>query len=264
MKIYIPTYKRTERQRTLERVCKKWKERTYLVGVSDEYSVLKKFHDNVLICPVKGIAATRQWIVENADDDKILMMDDDMDFDTRISKDDWHLRMLEVEEFDGLASAIEKGLDDYVQVGISPRYNNHTITTDYIEITRQYNMYGFRRKYLIDNGIRFDEMKLMEDFHVTLSILERGEKNLLICNYVWNQPASNIEGGCSEYRTSQLQQEQAYLLKSKHEQFVKVVEKQNKNWKNFDIRTDVIVYWKKAYQYGLEQKELAKRQYKLF
>ena len=55
-------------------------------------------------------------------------------------------------------------------------------------------------------------------------------------------------GGCSTYRTMELQGAAAEKLAAKHHPFVKVVIKKTKTAWGGAERKDVIVQWKKAYQ----------------
>jgi hypothetical protein len=72
----------------------------------------------------------------------------------------------------------------------------------------------------------------------------------VLFEYCWNQRDSGATGGCSTYRTAEMQAEAARRLAELHPNFVKVVTKKSKDtstsWKNMKERVDVIVYWRKA------------------
>jgi len=111
-------------------------------------------------------------------------------------------------------------------------------------------MQGRKIARMKNDGIRFDILPLMEDFHFTLSLFERGIPNLLTLDYVWNQPGSNTKGGCSNYRTLELQAKASRMLHKRHPDVVKVVEKQIisvTDWDGMKVRTDVIIQWRQAY-----------------
>ena len=87
----------------------------------------------------------------------------------------------------------------------------------------------------------------MEDFHVTLSLLELCFPNLVMQDFACGQAASNAPGGCSLYRDAKLQSQAAMNLAAAHPGFVKVVTKNAKSWQGMNTRTDVRVQWKKAF-----------------
>ena len=91
----------------------------------------------------------------------------------------------------------------------------------------------------------------MEDFDVTLSLLELGYPNRITYKYAWGQGRSGDDGGCSLYRTSEMQKNAAIRLAEFHPRTVKVVNKRSKTkWGGLDseVRVDVIVNWKKAFK----------------
>jgi len=65
--------------------------------------------------------------------------------------------------------------------------------------------------------------------------------------WVTNQHGSNLAGGCSHYRTQEVQEESARKLAELHPGLVSVVKKAAKNW-GWAERTDVTVGWKKAFR----------------
>ena len=252
MKLFIPTYKRTEKQRTWDNLPDFAKEFTYLVCPESEADAHKAAGRQVFPAPetVKGIAPTRQWIIENSEDDQVMMADDDQSFACRKLDGTYKLRPMEEDDFRDMFVEVIMTLDKYNAVGISAQAgNNNTFPKEIVTPGRMYNMYAFNRNVLLENNIRFDDMVVMEDFHVTLSLLKLGMPNAILQNWCWSQPASNAAGGCSTYRTSDVQKEGAHRLAALHAPFVTIVEKESKSWGNgLGVRTDVRVQWKKALQ----------------
>ena len=68
MKIYIPTLGRVDNQITIKSIPDELLEKTYLVCSEEEAPLLKKIHDNLIICPSQnkkeGIGKVRQYISE--------------------------------------------------------------------------------------------------------------------------------------------------------------------------------------------------------
>jgi len=254
MKLYIPTYKRVDKQRTWQVLPDSLKEITYLVCPESESAVHVEAGRQVFAAPdsIKGIAATRQWILENSDDDQILMLDDDQSFRCR-EDSSYKLRPMGDSDYEAMLNAAEVALESYNAVGISAQAgNNRTFPKSIVSPGRMYNMYALNRNFFLDNDIRFDAMRVMEDFHVTLSMLKMGYANAILQDWCWSSPGSNADGGCSNYRTAEVQREGALRLAELHSPFVTVVEKESKSWGNgLETRTDVRVAWKKAYEWGL-------------
>jgi hypothetical protein len=100
----------------------------------------------------------------------------------------------------------------------------------------------------------------MEDFDVLLHFLKHGYKNAVITSFAWDTK-NVLEGGCSLYRDNDVQTYTAHKLAKLHKGFVRIVEKSTKSaWRGLENekgdkeqkRTDVIVYWKKAYRSSRE------------
>lgn len=256
MKIYIPTKGRITNDRTWKYLPGFWKDRATLVCPSNEVEAHIKAGRNAIACDLQGISAVRQWIIDNADTDHILMTDDDHDFYIRKSPEAWNLRYMDQNDvyklMDDIALCLEGG---EAFVGLSSRQGNNNMYPHTTKRNlRNCNMYAVNRKILKHHGIRFDALPLMEDFYVQLSLLTKGISTLTITDRAWAQPTSNAKGGCSTYRNKELQEQAATMLKEAFPDFVKLVTKQNKSgWEGMENRTDVIISWKKAYESGCKK-----------
>ena len=131
---------------------------------------------------------------------------------------------------------------------------NYEVVCGIAENKRICNLYGVRADILNREGIRFDAVPLMEDMHVTLSLIAKGYDTALITDFAWNQEASGTKGGCSSYRDFALQKEAALKLADLHRPFVTVIkklskDKSGKNWKSVgSTRYDVRIDWSGAVQ----------------
>jgi hypothetical protein len=209
----------------------------------------------------KGIAAARQWMTEwtaRHGDEYLLQLSDDMKFFRRISSDDHqHLRAAEPEELRGMVEMMRMLADGTmdgerrVHVGVSARGGNNRQPGDWHELGRMCDIYMHHVPTLAELGIRWDRVQVMEDFDVTLQLLRCGYPNAIVDFYAWDQRGgSNAPGGCSAYRTPQVQEAGAKRLAELHPGFVRAAPKKANNWKGaFDgERWDVTVQWRKAYQ----------------
>ncbi len=251
MNIYIPTLNRTEKQITLSNLPKTLYEKIYLVCIEEEAEELKKYGTNVLVTPpeVKGIGETRQYVIDNTKDEHILFLDDDLKFYKRNA--DKKLRKIVGNQFHELYNWISLALDKgYPMVGVSAQAGNNRFDGNFAYLQRIFTVYGLNTKFLKDNNIRFDEMKLMEDFNVALKVIRHGYKTVMNTEFAHTQSNSNATGGCSSYRDYELQKESAFKLMENHYPFVKVVKKESKSWTGLEERYDVRVQWKKAYLKG--------------
>ena len=256
----IPTLGRLHKQQTLEVLSPALQERTALIVNQSEF----EDHDmqyfdtcEVYAVPenIKGIAAVRQWCLDSCDTKYLFLIDDDMVF---FKRDDLDIKLTrttheELEEmFTNLISWMEH--DNYPLVGVSARQGNNHVEQDYRDVTRQMNFHGVNTAFFQDNGLRFDGSEVMEDFNLLLNMFTQGFPNRVYYQYCWNQLGSGAEGGCSTYRTNELQRKCALELKEKFPDFVAVVEKESKTgWEGMKTRTDVRIQWKKAFESSQEE-----------
>jgi len=255
MKIYIPTIGRINNQVTLNNLDKKTRQKAVLVIPEDEYIKHKEVGRKVIVCPYKGISKVRQFIIEYHNyrytDDKLLMLDDDLDFFVRKDSSRWNLRPVVGREIAWIILRLEKLLNEFVHVGLSPRFMNNQQFPNVVKtISKQNNVHGVRPSVLLNHDVRYDKIELMEDYYVTLSLFKLGYPNCVIVDAVWDQRSgSNAPGGCSIYRNGTLQATVSKKLAALFPDFVKVVEKKSKTgWKDIEIRQDVRIQWKKAYE----------------
>lgn len=184
------------------------------------------------------------------------MCDDDVNLYIRKSDKIHNMRYPTPVEVDFLFKKMEGLLGQYVMVGVSGKEgNNHGGIGPFPlirECTRSMRLYAFRTAdYLsIDTG-RLSEMA---DFDTILQFLERGLKNAVIFFYAQGQPRSQFDGGCSIYRTSATHDAVCRRLADLHPGFVKLRTQENKtDSRGFGTRTEVTVYWQKAYASSQER-----------
>lgn len=260
MEVVIPTYGRSDVQVTLRSFMaagipvhlvvqkreaeryQRWKD----AGAGLPLPLIYELPDHI-----RTIAPTRDWIIQNVGSSKkIVMVDDDLTFYVRRDDDRTKFSDAHPLHLRHMMGTIESRLSDYAHVGIAAREGANRNTEQYLENTRIMRLLGYRRDVLKKECIAFDTMEVMEDFHVALSLLELGYPNLIVNDFCHNQAGSGKSGGCSHFRTKELQAENARLLASRHPRFVKVVEKTTKGAWGGGTRTDVTIQWKSAYAVG--------------
>lgn len=248
--IYIPSKGRSESLRTLASIpqCRLPSVRV-IVHDSEHAEYLKSLSSNMVVAtPAIGISNVRQWILENTEKEYPLFMDDDMDFGWRDA--DGKIHKAGPEEVEEMLALLESWLEEgFIHVGVSQRAGNNRCEKPYTEISRMNNIYAYNAKKVIAAGGRFDRLPVMEDFDMTLTLLKAGFPNRVSFEYCWGQQKSGAAGGCSAYRTFEIQRAAAFKLSQLHPGLVRVAGKQSKEaWEGVgSIRVDVQIAWKKSY-----------------
>jgi len=250
MNIVIPTLGRSTRQITYENMPKKWKNQTTLVVQHHENGDYDPYLRLVLPKHIKDIASTRHYLVHQHpfDSQYICMLDDDLVFSARREDDPTKFRNMQPDDWDNMFYHMEKALKSYAHVGVSHREGANRCTDEFIYTSRQMRVLAFDKNVLRQHNLGYGRIPVMEDFDMTLRLLRLGYPNCILNSWVHNQGGSDVSGGCSTFRTPEMQEEAAKKLAAFHPGFVKVVKKKTKTSWNGEERTDVTVYWKRAFK----------------
>lgn len=249
MRIYIPTRGRP-RQRTVERlgqsICDKYK--LTLVCPPNEVRELSEYSVAVQGCRKEGIAATRQWILDNTDDPVVLMLDDDLPT--------WCHRLRDTNKY---AKATEVQIYEHLRLfaGMMEQFAHGSIGHRLFCQEKPPLYYNSRMlralAYNLDltDGAQF-RLKVMEDFDMALQLFAKGRDAIVYNAMVQDQYNNNSDGGCSSYRTPEVQAAAAERLAKLWPDVVTVVKRAPKReWVGFGgERTDVRVNWAKAAKLG--------------
>jgi hypothetical protein len=228
---------------------------TTLVVSEKEYPAYKRnspCHIEVITCPYERIAKKRQWILENSDDDIVMFVDDDLKFFRRPRMN--HPRLVRIRDFPSTQRRMWQEIEDtfltHAMVGVSSRGGNNFINVEHKDCAKINACWGVDRRVLSDNDIRIDTTPIMEDYQVALSLLTRGYPNRVFYRWAWDQKnsMSQSEGGCSLWRTPEIQNEGAEALHDLFPQYTKLTLKHPKTgWFQDKPRVDITVQWKKAF-----------------
>ena len=261
MFIVIPTKGRATRQTTLYNLPPDIRKNTFLCIYSEELTA-HEMHPGlrmVVSHEVKGIAQKRQWILDETlrcGENKVVMLDDDLVFARRRLDDLTKFVGSTDHDLEVMFTQISKLLDEYSMIGVAGREGANRKTDALLFNTRLMRVLGYRADTLKELGIRATVADVMNDFGVVLELLTRGHPVANINWIVQNQNGSDTSGGCSTYRTSEVQTAAAQALHDRFPQFVKIVQKETKTAWGGKPRTDVIIQWKEAYKYGLRRSDL--------
>lgn len=248
MKIYIPTRGRATKQITLSKLPEIARANTYLVVPKDEARAYA--YPRLMITPreIQGISQVRQWILENAETDKIAILDDDIRFKTRNGRTRngaWKYATAQPDEIKQLFYLAENLLDNFGHGGIVHPQEGWSTDQPLAFNQRCYDAAFYNLKTI--NGSASFRLPLMEDFDFTLQLLSNGLPNFQIVDFAIDSGATNTAGGCSLYRDAKMQSNSANQLAALHSNFVTVVTKKTKASWGGGARTDVRVAWSKAY-----------------
>ena len=263
MRIYIPSYQRWKTigyASTLEYIPEDMHDFVVVACRTEEREgytrALSPYFDRglrVVGFDAIGIADKRKMIGLHAASEgieKFCMMDDDLSFAVRIRPEETKLRRFAHGDFAEMHAAMEEHLDRYAHVAISLRQGNNNFGPGpsplLAECGRGIRCVGYRTKEF--NELEHGRVRIMEDIDVTLQLLRKGMPNAILHWWAQDQKQTNAPGGCSVWRTKEVQEEEAMKLHALHPEFTKPRLKENKTGGDFGTRTELTVFWKAAYQ----------------
>lgn len=204
-----------------------------------------------------GIAGIRRQIGEHAQETgarKFFMLDDDLKFFRHKADGDFHLEATSESSFTKMVKEVSLYLEDYAHVSISSREGNNRYGVGPAPLpiynTRALRALAFQTKPFLE--CEHGRVLVMEDFDVQLQLLRKGFPNVVFAYWAHDQQMTNAKGGCSTYRTHEVQEASARKLADLHPGCVTLRQKENKTDRGgFGTRTEVTVYWKKALNMGV-------------
>lgn len=165
---------------------------------------------------IKGITRTRNWILDNCDDNWVVMVDDDLKVQGwfklfegyakiyRLKEEEWYREFIRLFDFTQQIGYRIWGVNTDGALRSFYSYKPflfHTYVTA--------SMMGIRN----DTGIRFDErFPVKEDYELCLRCIKEdgglvGARYIYWCNSHWQD-----EGGCKDYRTVEMEKAAIKLL----------------------------------------------------
>lgn len=251
MDVFVVSRSRFSKSDTLERLGKFASGVTLVVPIRQVTaygSLASRYGCKLVGCLHDGIARTRQFCGKLSKSGKMLMLDDDLKFYCRVSKDDWHLKYPKDlgRSVGDMLLAVEAALDDYAHVAISAREGNNRLPYEGVECSRPLRALAYQTSKFLE--LEHGRVQIMEDFDVTMQLLRKGYKNLVIASWAQGQIQTQMEGGCSDYRTLELHDRNVRAFAELHHPFVRLRSKANRSGGAFGTRTEATIYWQKAYQ----------------
>lgn len=258
MNLYIMSRGRAGKVTTLKSIPEEWRSRTFLVVSHGEWTDYKDAHPgwNVIEAPrdITNYSQKFQWILDGTEvdhNDKAVILDDDLVFSKRtIVANKISLRTItDPALINPLFMYMEDLLDEYALVGVHPRQMGQNTKPPLVENGRIICIQGINRKKI--GRVKVDHFPILADVILNLTLLSRGQPNAIITTHFQDHGPCQAPGGCSIYRTPEMQREAAEFLAQTWPEFVKVVERRPKvaKWMG-DVRYDYTAQWKKLYEAG--------------
>lgn len=255
MDIVIPTYGRARRQVTFNNLPEQLRSKVVMVVQQRDWDlnneIYSKYRGRTWILPkeITTIHQTRKWVFDEhlKIKEPFLFMDDDLVFSARRKDEPTKFRAMCGYDFDLMLGELEELLNTNPMAGVSHREGANRNIQPVLPYGRCMRVWGVNPE-LMPECVVWGRIPLMEDFDIILQLLRRGIPNPILNQWVHNQGGSDVSGGCSIYRTPELQADCAHKLAELHPGFVKVVQKETKSSWGGGTRTDVTIYWKKAYE----------------
>jgi hypothetical protein len=249
---YITTWGRVDKQVTLEalRPTQAYREeRVALVAHPSEVAALEARYDvPVVPCPVQGpdggLGPTRQWLLDHHEGKAMMLVDDDLSFFKRRTDDPG--KFLKIgDEMPLLVERVEHMLLRTPLVGVATRGGANRLPTPVKRNGRVTAMIGIQPEVARRVGARLDTLPVMEDFNFVLTMLRSGVPSWVLTTHCWDT-RPDTEGGCSLYRTSDVQTMSAVDLHLQWPQYVRLAKRPA--WNGDGHRTDVVIQWEKAFK----------------
>jgi TET-Associated Glycosyltransferase len=265
MQIIIPTRGRRSNQLTIASLigCDLIK-KTTIVCPKNEYNHFRSLRNDYDVVaqpdPSWTIAQKRKWILEEWCDrcyDKIIMLDDDLRFATRISEDDWHLKEIQGEELALEFKRLEEKLgSEFPHVGFGPRQGNNRLEeVGWKTPAKMCYSLGYYLPVVLQE-CELGRIETREDMDLTLQLLRKGYPNAVWMTTVNDQRKYDAPGGATDERTIESSNADARRLAELHPGYVSIT---GRKYKASVPRIEVICQWQKALEDGLRAKATSKQ-----
>jgi hypothetical protein len=219
----------------------------------EEYEKHNKLALHIVPAPpeIDNYSKKMQWCIDEIRDKcdgKGIIMDDDLWFDIRRTDAEKLRKPEHKDELLEMFRMIELLLEDTALVGIHPRQFGHAKPLPYVENGKMVCVHAINTSLLPDNFPRVDGFPILSDVRLVAGLLARGIPNKLITQYVVDWAPCMADGGCSDYRTHEMQREGCEQLAEMFGPYLKVKIKETKNDGFGGERYDFTCRWRDLYR----------------
>lgn len=181
----------------------------------------------------------------------MVILDDDLVFST------YHMNgklmtQRDPEQIGPMFDQIEVLLDEFPLVGVHPRQNaQNSHAMRYVKNGRIICIQGINRESV--GKVKVDQFPILADVVLNCTLLARGQSNAIITTYFQDHGPCQAPGGCSLYRTPDMQRRAVEYLSARFPGFVKAIHRVTKgaNWLGENGRTDYVAQWKRLNAAGV-------------
>ena len=249
MNLYIMTRGRANKQITLKHIPPSFYSKTYLVCPKSE--VLEHEHMTFSVpTKIDNYSKKMQFLIDhirNEDNGIGVIMDDDIWFDKRIVGQEKLRKPIDEHEVCDMFSEMEHLLQTTALVGVHPRQMGQNKELPFVCNGKIICVQGINTNLFPRNMPRVDKYPILSDVWLNCELLSRGIGNKLITTWVQDHASCQAPGGCSIYRTPEMQKECCEELERKFAPYFKVVKKTAKNnWLGGE-RYDFRCQWKRLF-----------------
>lgn len=259
LKIYIPSRGRAKTLTTPYVLPEALFDKCVVVVRPDEIDEYKDQNielasqNQFLVLPkgVNGLSATRQWIIEQANERFHAQLDDDITGFCYKPRSDVYggvTRMRDGVQAKKVLKAVDVLMrwireDGLAHVGISERFMAaRPSEKPYYENNRlgQFTMWDL--SILRKLGARFDRIKLMQDLDMNLQLLEAGYPSRVLTRISYVAKPEQFKGGCALYRDDEMKRKMCDKMARLHKGIVQSKVKIKFGRTYYHLRTS----WRKA------------------
>ena len=206
----------------------------YITYVVAEFEAEKYLANNYKVWVVPNeaqgnLCRIRNYILDNADSKKIIIVDDDMSFIGR-----WNNQKAKKLNADEVLEFCENAFNLCDDLKI--KYWGMNLLPDK-GAYREYTPFSFTNyiggpfQAFNDLELRYDEnLPLKEDYDLSLQVLNKYRKTLRFNAYHYGVKQHINKGGCADYRTKKREKEQFLLLQKKWGSKIVTRDKSSKGW----------------------------------
>lgn len=196
-----------------------------------------------------GLPITYETKFNYADkNEKAVIIDDDLVFSSKV--DGKLISIKDPELLGPMWQQIEDMLDEFALVGVHPRQMGQDAKQPHVINGRIICLQGVNRAKI--GHVKVDQFPILADVILNCTLLARGQANAILTTFFQDHGPCQAPGGCSVYRTPEMQRSAVEYLAGRFPDYVQVVHKVNKaaNWLGDEGRYDYRCQWKRLYAAG--------------
>lgn len=253
---YIPTVGRADRQLTYKNFPSSWKDRTVLVIQEKEKDLYPQYQTLVLPSNITTLAPTKQFIIAQATTKRYGILDDDLSF-VKLRMDwEWpdkditvptKTKMLE-KDFDAFEALVMDWMDrdEIVYCGMNTVWAfpiRNEVYQNYCRVSGNHFFNGPKFPY---DEFDYTTFTTIEDYYLTLQMISKGIVPRVSHQFRIDPGTTQSAGGCANYRTLEMHNNDWRGLQAKYPQYITLKEKVAEDgiWKGM-TKLSGSIQWKK-------------------